>query len=57
MKYGSDYKFMPNMPEDYINQMAKRAELDLLDNVVSRMEHGKRYVIEINDISPHWCGD
>ena len=57
MRYGNDYQFTPDMPQDYIKHMAAHAERDLLDNVLSSMEHGKHYVICIDDIAPHWCGD
>ena len=57
MKCRNDYQYTPDMPQDYIKHMAARAERDLLDNVLSRIEHGKYYAICIDDIPPHWCGD
>lgn len=57
MRYGNDYQYAPDMPEGHIKHIAERAERNLLDNVLSRMEHGKHYVIRIEDIPPHWCGD
>lgn len=47
MRYGNDYQFMSDMPEGYINQLAVRTKRELLDNILSCMEYGKRYVIRI----------